>query len=235
MGRLRGSMWSLVLLFSAAAGALIVLLATPARASCHASGSPFNVAYQNGTGGRGVRVANPGMGVFNGSVVCGRVSSIFVYSADLTDFVEVGWYESPQGQYTCIPTTSGSVKELGFAFQDGMSNCLESPATVSEGTDFFSIRDDNQNGIWTFTHDEVQIWIGPNMGSFNSGVQLDNGERLSTGNTSHADFDGLQKRNSSEQWVSWSGTFLSVDDDSGAKGCKYSDTHTAVKLNATAC
>lgn len=234
-----GIRWSLLLLLGAAVGSLSVYSIHPAEASdgCPASGSPFNVFYQNGTGGRGVRTANPGMGIYNGDVSCTRVSSIFVYSADGVNFVEAGWYEDPTNTYFCLDDTSGPPKRLAYVRFSGMRDCKHFPGTLSEADspDEFSIFDDNQNGIWQFHHNGSKYWESPDTGSFNSGVQQDNGERTNVHNTSHAEFRGMQKRDSSQTWVNWSGVFLGGDDDSGAKGCFYSNTHQAVKLDGTAC
>jgi hypothetical protein len=214
-------------------GAVTVFLATPSGAGCFVQN--YNSGYSNGTGGRGVRTDNPGMEVADGSVECGRVSSMFVHSSDWTKFVEVGWYEDVDA-YTCIPNSNGPPKELAFAHLNSMNGCLGSPAAIAVGTDAFSVRDDNQNGLWTYTHDGTQIWTSFNMGSFNSGNLLNNGERLTQGNTPHADFNGEYRRDATNNWVNWGNVSVySGSDDPGAKECFYSQTHQAVKLNATSC
>jgi hypothetical protein len=153
--------------------------------------------------------------------------------------VEIGWYESPQGAYTCLDTTTGAVKEEAFASNSGMNNCLHGPGSIPDGVvDTFSVKDTAQNGIWSYGHGGSTIWTSPSLGSFNSGMVINNGERLNTGNTAHADFNGLQRMDSSNNFVNWASTSLlggGFSDDSGSHGCKYSDIHTAVKLNGTAC
>ena len=52
-----------------------------------------NTVVEAETNARGVRVNEPGLHIYNESGVCARVSSVFVISADLTEFVEVGWYD----------------------------------------------------------------------------------------------------------------------------------------------
>lgn len=225
-------------------GTLAGLLASPAYA-CHDAGSPWNTAYKSGTNGRGDRVSGLGMGVFDGNVDCGRVSSVFVYNSSLTRYVEVGWFESPQGAYSCIQDTGTGAdppRILAFAQFDGMRDCLNPAGSLSEGTQTFWVHDDNQDGIWKFYHSGTQVWTSFDMSPFTTGLLYDNGERLTFQNTAHADFDGL-KRMAGQNWVAW-GSGGSTDtttldtalsDDSGSHGCKYSNDHTAVKLNGTAC
>ena len=208
-------------------------LAEPALATCHGGTSnPLNEVHQNGTAGRGVKSGV--MAVYNGTVTCGRVSSLFVSSPDRTDFVEVGWMENPSGGYRCS-LTFGAPEQLAYQELDGLWDCVSNPLTIAEGTDEFAVRDDNQDGYWNYTHNSSQFWTGSSMGSFNSGIPQNNGERLTTGNTSHSDFNSMQKRDSATTWVGWSGAFYLGGDDPGAKSCFYGSNHQAVKLNATPC
>jgi hypothetical protein len=219
------------------AGALALVSATPAQA-CADAGAPWNTVYRSGgTDWWGDRVSNPGMGVFDGDVDCGRVSSIFVTNGAITRWVEVGWYESPQGAYVCIPTTSGPPKILAFAYFDGMVDCKDPSPNLGEGTDNFWVQDRDQDGVWRYFRNGNQVWTSPDMSPFNSGTLYNNGERLNFRNTAHADFDGLKRMNHQGNWGDWSNTSLDTElsDDSGSHGCKYSDTHTAVKLVETPC
>jgi hypothetical protein len=227
----------LVVVTSIVGSTFLIMTATAALA-CHDPGSPWNTVYKpGGTDWWGNRVSGPGMGVFDGNVDCGRVSSLFVTNGPITRWIEVGWYESPQGTYSCIPTTSGPPKILAFAVFDGMVDCKNPSANIGEGTDGFWVHDKDQDGVWKFFRNGNQVWTSFDMSPFNSGTLYNNGERLNFNNTAHADFDGLKKMLHQGNWADWNNTSLDTDlfDDSGSHGCKYSDTHTAVKLNETLC
>jgi len=226
-----------LLLLSAADIALVPLSAVPAVA-CHDAGSPWNTIYKpNGSDWLGVQVSSPGMAIYNGDVSCGRVSSLFVRNSDWTRWVEVGWIENAGSHYACVPDTNGPPKILAYAKFDGMTGCKNPASDLSEGTDGFKVHDDNQNGVWRYFHSGNEVWTSFDMSPFNSGLVEDNGERLNFSNTAHSDFDGLTRMNSSGSFTDWNSTDLhdGDSDDSGSHGCKYSDTHTAVKLNGTPC
>lgn len=216
---------------------LLVGTALPASATCPGDHTR-NTAYQTSADGRGVRVTNPGMGVYDGDITCSRVSSLIVCgNSSCSNYVEVGWYENPQSVYFCLDPTNGPVNELAFSAQGGIYRCLHSPGNISEGTDAFAMSDQNQDGVWNMSHAGSSIWTSPDLGNFNSGSVFNNGERSNTSNTPHADFNGLQRMDSNGNWQDWSSTSFSTafSDDAGAHGCKYSDTHTAVKEDGTAC
>lgn len=89
----RARILHLVLVTSVVASLLVLTSASTALASCHDFGSPWNTVYQpGGSSWLGVRVSGPGMGVYDGDVDCGRVSSLFVTNGPITRWVEVGWY-----------------------------------------------------------------------------------------------------------------------------------------------
>jgi hypothetical protein len=231
---------NLVLACSASLGAITVLLIVPARADapCPAPGAPLNTVMEASANGQGNRVINPGMAIYNDKISCGRVSSLIVRSPDLTDFVEVGWFEDPSpNDYICIPTTSGPPRELAFAGLDGMNDCLGNPANIQEGTDSFSVDDLNQDGRWSLLHKKSTIWTGPSMGSFNSGIIRNNGERLSSGDPARSDFNGLQRADKLGVWQDWQNPSenFSVSDDPDFYGCVITSIHTDVRRNATPC
>lgn len=218
-----------------------VIVAPAAQAACpeNPSDALNTVGSPSGSSWLGVRVSGPGMDVFDGAVSCTRVSSLFVLNSTGTRWVEVGWYEDPSGggaDYACIPSTSGAPKILAFSYDNGSVDCKTNGVGLSEGTSGFYIQDQNTDGVWKFFKDGDQTWTSPDMTPFSSGWVASNGERNDFTNTSHAVFDGLNKMNDNGNWGDWNSTNEdSLSDDSQAHFCKYSDTHTQVKLNGTAC
>jgi hypothetical protein len=180
------------------------------------------------------------MSVFNGSVDCARLSSIFIRNTTGTRQVEIGWYEDPVNFYDlCCATTSGAPKLLALSFEGSNDySWLHNPPTVSEGTDTFSVSDSNQDGVWMFGHNGSNVWTSPDLGTFVTGLIFNNGGRGNTNNTSHAVFDGMLRMNSSQNWVAPTTVYEAgeaLSNDPEARPCIYSDTHTAVKLNSTPC
>jgi hypothetical protein len=184
-----------------------------------------------------VRVSNPGMGVYNGSVSCGRVSSLFVYNSLGTRWVEIGWYEDPNDLYSCIPPTvsSGPPKVLAYRKFDTDEGCQQNPSTLSEGTDGFWVQDGNQDGKWNYYVKGTNVHTSQDLTPFVTGLLWNNGERLGTGNTAHADFDGMKRMDSSQTWKKWDSVIDYQSNDPGSHGCEYSATHQAIKLVGTAC
>lgn len=231
----RSPRWLLVVRSSLAAALFGVSFAASipsANASaCPGTGAPFNTVFSPSTNGRGDKVST--MLVEDGTVTCGRVSSLIDHNSAYTSFVEIGWVENPAGAYTCVPVTTGPPTLLAFASVNGMASCAGS-RSVSTGSR--SVSDPNGDGSWQYMDHGVLVFTA-NTGTFFTGVEEDNGERLNFDNTAHADFNGLMRMGSSKTWVSWTGTALNAQesDDSGSHGCFYSDTHTAVKLIGTAC
>jgi len=121
--------------------AFLLFPATHALAAC--PDQHDNTVAEAAANGRGNRVDNPGMHIYNSSGLCARVSSIFVISADNTEFVEVGWYEDPAGgwNYDCIPDTTGAPRRLAFSFDDGLVDCLVPTGDLSIGDAGFSVHD----------------------------------------------------------------------------------------------
>jgi hypothetical protein len=210
-----------------------VLLGAPASAvAC--LGSPYNTTAEPDTNGRGVQVSSPGMLIENKTVDCGRVSSLFDKNSADTRWVEVGWYED-QSVYVCIPSTTNPWR-LAFASLDGVNSCFIPSGGIGEGTDGFKVHDDNQDGIWKFSHEATNFWNSPDMGTFVTGTPISNGERVGTSDPAHSDFNGLKRMNSSQVFVNWSGTHERfTSDDPDYKLCVHSATHVEVKLNSNPC
>jgi len=197
----------------------------------------YNTTDEASADGRGNRVFGPGMRIYNDNVVCGRVSSLFVKNATETKFVEVGWYEDPidtNFDYQCLGTTSGP-PEL-FAFVDTGTGYACSLGETLSGVDSFSVRDQNQDGVWTFGHEGDDFYTSPDLGSFNSGLLRTNGERAGNGNEpARSEFDGLDRLDSSG-WSPWQGTFeASTSDDPDFHDCIDSDHHVRVIRDGTTC
>jgi hypothetical protein len=210
--------------------------ATEAAAVCADPGSPFASGFQGAPNGRGVRVNNPGMTVFDGTQ-CGRVSSIFVYNSMGTRWVEVGWFEDGDNHYGCLPTTSGPPKELAYWKFDTAEGCLTTPTTPSGGSQHnFSIQDENQNGVWDYRRNTNVIFSSANLSPFVTGLPWNNGERLTNpAGTPHAVFNGMKRMGADQQWKPWTSIVQYLSSDSGAHGCQYSVTYQEVKLLSQPC
>ena len=184
-------------------GSWMLIQAIPASAVTCLS-SPYNTTDEAAANGRGNRAQNPGMHIYNDNVDCGRVSSLFVKNSTETKLVEVGWFEDPSDSnwdYTCLGTTSGQPKL--FAFVDtGTGYACDTGGQLSTGDDAFTVKDQNQDGKWTFGHSGSDFYTSPDLGSFNSGLLRTNGERTGGGNEpAHSEFAGLDRMDSSKQLV----------------------------------
>jgi hypothetical protein len=177
------------------------------------------------------------MAIYDGTPTCGRVSSLFVTNSSGTRYVEVGWYEDPQGTYNCIPKTTGAPRALAFSYNNGIRGCKTTGPDLAEGNQSFYIQDPNTDGVWQFFRAGTQIWQSPDLTPFSSGIVMSNGERQTYDYTPAATFNGLQRMASSGSWGNWHSTqkLGPPSDDLGAHFCWYSDTYTAVKLSETAC
>lgn len=231
-----GALLAMVMLGAAVGFAWAGLAATDAAAVCADSGAPFASGYQGAPNGRGVRVNNPGMTVFDGTQ-CGRVSSIFVYNSTGTRWVEIGWFEDGDNHYTCIPTTSGPPKELAFWKFDNTNGCLTNPATLNGGSvQEMSIQDENQNGVWHYRRNQNVIFTSANLSPFVTGLPWNNGERLTNpAGTPHAVFNGMKRMGADQQWSPWTSLVQYDSSDSGAHGCAYSVTYQEIKLLSQPC
>jgi hypothetical protein len=167
-----------------------------------------------------------------------RVSTLIVHNSSYGTYVEVGHYESPQGDYACLDSTSGSPKVIALANLAGSFSCLHNPGGVTVGdNEGFRVQDGDQNGIWSYWHRDVDICESPDMQTFVTGILEDNGERLNGNDSAVARFNGLKRMNSNANWVDWTGTSIDggESDDPGFKGCRYSDIHTRVIRNSDSC
>jgi hypothetical protein len=86
------------------------------------------------------------------------------------NYVEVGWYEDPQGIIQCLDATGGPVNELAFSIKGNMLGCLHNPGNISEGTDTFTVKDPDGDAQWSYGHAGSTIWTSPDLGNFNSGA-----------------------------------------------------------------
>lgn len=219
----------------------VAVLAPPVLAGCQVGLDPLNTIDRPDKGGRGVRVIDPGMHVFDTSVPCGRASSILDINSAETRFVEVGWFENTGPVYGCVPTTSGAPRQLAFAWFDGAPSCLTTPDSIPGGQwDHFRVQDSNQDGVWGFYHKKDDtwdlIWASPDMDPFVTGFLWSNGERATTDDSARAVFKGLQRMINSTDYRDWAGTFEEDDsDDGGWKDCIVTNTHVKVIPNSESC
>lgn len=109
----RVAWWSALIVAGTLTAMFTVLVGTSQAAPC--PDTNYNTVGRPDTNGRGNRVGSPGMYIYNNTITCARVSSIFVLNSSDTRFVEVGWYENPGDVFFCIPTTSGPPKQLAYA------------------------------------------------------------------------------------------------------------------------
>jgi hypothetical protein len=207
---------------------LFMFPSVPAQAGCiqrtyHVQAFPGNAL------GRGVRVSGPGMLVENGNVSCVRVSSIGVVDSS-DNFVEIGWFEDPGGELAgSCDVTSGPPKLLVFALANGFPRCKDSTRDLNPGFENFWVQDVDQNTEWRYylNGDHVETLNTP----FTNGRPTNNGERKTLGDSARAEFDGLKRMNSSNDWVNWALTYIPVDTDPDYRGCWRSNVHTEVQIN----
>jgi hypothetical protein len=199
------------------AASVFVLARAALAVTCQSS--PLNTAAEANVEGRGNRVTTPGgMTVYNDSVTCARGSSLFVSDANFSTYVEVGWFEDPTPDtYQCLGNTTGSPKVFGEANLGFFPAQCATNVTLSTGADGFSVHDSNQDGVFVFGHDGSSFYTGPNLGSFNSGIVLTNGERTGDGNEpARSEFDSLDRQDANG-WHSWTSpsepTLVSDDPD----------------------
>jgi hypothetical protein len=242
----RGRAWTGALAIAIVSGTAIGFMAGQAWAdTCPGSQPipggdiPHNTIMRASADGRGVKIVNPGMKVYDVNVDCGRVSSIQIHQGTAATFVEVGWYENPGDGYFCLDATSGPPNLLAYQQLGTVRDCLHDPSNLTDGdTDSFSVYDADQNGVWKYWHEGNLIFTGEDMGSFNSGIPLTNGERNSRDDVARAKFNGLQRMNENQNWVAWQSPAnpgSPPNDDPGYKNCVYQDDHIAAWPNSQAC
>lgn len=162
------------------------------------------------------------MDVYNNAVECARVSSLFVSGS--AKFVEIGWFEDPpsaEWNYVCLGTTSGPPRVFAFAYNGGSIDCKTGGELAGGQSHGFTIKDINQDGVWSFGHGGGDFWDSPDMGAFNSGSLEVNGERGgSRSEPADADFNGLDRMDANGNWQSWSNpSEIPESDDPGYKDC----------------
>jgi len=210
-----------------------------AGAPCQTDES-WNTVFEptNPNTGRGARVNDPGADIFNPSLNCGRVNSIWVHDAAWVDFVEIGYYED-NSYYICVPNTSGPPEVLAFEQNSTGVDCDQSTPQLTGSAVALTVSDANQDGYWNFSYDGSSVFVNAeSMGFFSSGIVGNNGERGSGDDNARANFRGLKRMGSNSNWSDWDQTHLDNDvegDDLGYKGCKYNDTHTSVILTSGSC
>jgi hypothetical protein len=225
------------LVLSAALGFAGVVALAPAAQAVTCLGSPYNTTDQASSNGRGVRDNSPGMTVYNDTITCARVSSMFVKNSTETKFVEVGWFEDPAPDtYQCLGLTAGGPKFFAFVDNAGIVDCYTGTA-VSTGAHGFTEKDPNQDGIWTFGEGGSDFWTSPDMGSFNNGLLRTNGERVGDGTEpARSEFDGLERMDNTNSWVSWTSPFeAATSDDPDFHDCIDAGDHIRVIRDGTSC
>lgn len=202
---------ALVVVFSlSAAMSWSVLSATIGQARHNCDHPEFAYVYGGmnpDTNGRGVRVALPGMEVFNSSVQCTRLSGISLIGTQGQRAVEMGWDEDPNGylEGDCEPTT-GSPKAFTVVYDFAVTLCQRHGGLTAGDFPDFEIHDADQNSVWKFFKNGTSV-RQYDFGNFNSGDVYASGERNNEADSARANHDGLYRMNASQQWVAWgSGT-----------------------------
>lgn len=178
----------------------------------------------------GVRATNPGMWVANSDVSCYRVSSLgIVKTAD--QYVEIGWYESPDGEVPSCPHTGGTPYMLIFADNNGEPKCDQTPAILSGGYfDSFKVMDDNDGNNWTYFLNSASM--GFFGAGFSIGDVLNNAERHTNTDSAYAEFDGLDWLGNAGNWNPWRNTQKTNNNtDPDYRVCIVQQDHTYSKLS----
>jgi hypothetical protein len=226
------------LVLSAALGfAGVVALAPAAHAVTCITGNIYNTTDQASSNGRGVRDNSPGMTVYNDTITCARVSSMLVKNSTETRFVEVGWFEDPVPDfYDCWDLTAGAPKYFGLAVDDGIFDCFTGTA-LSTGVHGFTVKDPNQDGIWTYGQGGSDFWTSFDMGAFNNGLLRTNGEREGDASEpARSEFEGLERMDNTNTWHAWTSPFEAVtSDDPDFHDCIDAGDHIRVIRDGTSC
>jgi len=219
---------------------LVVFASGPAVADCNTGA--FNTEdFEHGSNVAGVRVVNPGMDIFDTTVVCVRISSIGILNST-GNFAETGWYEDPGNVIADGCPASGSHPHyLQYAVVGNNTHgCLQGGPTLTGGdTDGFRVSDDVHDGyfFYYFNGNETGYYFLP----FLDGQILTNGERhnQTDGDTAHANFTGLQHSCSIGCWTDWTNPLSKSEQDGYFVGntfypyfidCEYGPTHVSVRV-----
>jgi hypothetical protein len=204
-----------------------------ASASDGCPGGDYHEQASPTTNGRGVRTSGNGMRVSNTWVGCERVSSIGV-EASGGDFVEVGWYEiGPElsGLAYCAGT-DGRPRTFVYVRVFGVDDCFEFGYINTEGLgQNLRAQDLERDETWEFYRNaQFLISLSTNM---SSGPGIAQGERQNLHNSIYSEFQGLQRMNTNQQWVNWTGTSTggsTINNDPEYGVCIPSSTHVTVDL-----
>jgi hypothetical protein len=206
------------------------------------AGVPYNNTMDTAANGRGAQVDNPGITVYNDSVHCGRVSAVLQTIPNGTRYVEVGWYEDPlsgSGYYDCLPGTTGTPKFLAYIENHLGRACMNSgqPLMGEGGSPYdINVADVNDDGEWRFKLDGVNEWDSTITVTLTNNVSRSNGERASPSDSAKSFFNGLDRMNSSGNWLAWQSPDTGGgNDDPGFHNCVIDDDTIRVIRDSETC
>jgi len=237
---------------AAATGALIgataALWAFPSRAVASAPACDnidighYNTAATDNTSydaHHGMRVASPGMYIYNYDAVCIHTSSIG--SVDQSgENVEVGWEDTKAGLYyeeqQCHWTGDDTPHIFRAKIRNGTYYCTVYGQLTPTQSDGFGVADQNGDSAWTFTHNGATLGDNPVQMDFSLGSNRTNGERFNTNDSAHALFNGLYYM-ATDGWHSWtrSQCYTASSDDPGFNNQLLSATEVQVTTAAPQC
>jgi hypothetical protein len=177
------------------------------------------------------------MTVYDNSESCGRVSSISIFNSE-GNYVEVGWYEDPDGGIEVCQATTGKPRVLVYAHQFGNTyGCKQNTPTLNHLDVWaFRVSDLNEDTVWGYW------WGSTDMGTYNlwfrTGDPVAQGERHTLATTNHASarFTGLQySPGSGTTWTGWQGDTIWKDNDRDYKGCNYGNVTVTVIHVSNSC
>ena len=162
----------------------------------------------------GVKVANPGMYIYDHAIGCVEVSSIAIVHVG-GDQAEIGWDQIANGVSICNATGDGSERVLTTWTTAHTYHCALHGTLTPNQSDEFDVWADSSScsgGLctWHYDHDGAHPQVATL--DFSTGTAFNNGERLSSYDSAQSQFNGLQVGHDTT-WSDWAGASCYYDDD----------------------
>lgn len=177
----------------------------------------------------GVRVANPGMYIYNYPTYCRQDSSIMSL-ATTGDSAEVGWQNLATGYSHCYIVGDNTPHILTFYQSGGVQVCRDWGQLTANQSGDFSVWESNY--VWTWAHNGSNVQVITL--DFQAGASLTNGERHSTYDSAESLFNGLQN-GVSGSWTAWPQLTCFASGDPNYNSQRHSSTDVSVSRSPQQC
>jgi hypothetical protein len=226
----------LVTFLGVVVGATTAWYAFPAIARADTCGQNlrYNITATDGQGVAhdGVRVANPGMYIYNHTASCREISSIESLGGGGLEAAEVGWIDIATGSAGNCNTTGDNTPYVMTAWLiGGTYHCFTHGSLTANQSDPFSVWGDS-NDNWTWSHDGHNVQLATL--DFRISKSLTNGERHSDYDSAQSDFNGMQN-GTSPNWNAWTNSACNSNNDPIYNNQRYSATHIGVSTSPAQC